>query len=312
MHYEDLPDEIDSLFNPEWEEGHREWPHERLLKKHGLTFKFMETWNWEGSTSHPNSRIWPAGRAGGDDLTRSMDIPFGLFMSALRVFGDSLVTYRNFKGEPSVLRFYPPIILTFWSAFEAFVRHTSELMIHTSKGIPDPIVHFLRDKMVRVNKSGDTDFEARYRPVLDRYAVLLRFGFGLKVDRGSKHWQAMEKAKKLRDYYTHIDAMTSRSISTGEVLEFLESVLLGIIWPSSQAQRTLLLGIHDIYDVWASLSDLAQEYLPQGHVEQPGFHALLSGDRTHMFYCPFINVDEELFPNSRQQFEQLKKNIPSS
>src|SRR5262249_19542052 len=124
------------------------------------------------------------------------------------------------------------------------------------------------------------------------------------------HWHALENAKKLRDYYTHIDAMTSRSISTEEVLRYMESVLLGIIWPSDEIQRTLLLGVHDLYSVWASLSDLTEEYLPQGHVEQPFFHSLLSGDKTHMFYCPFINVDEEVFQNWEQQWERRRTETP--
>jgi hypothetical protein len=58
----------------------------------------------------------------------------------------------------------------------------------------------------------------------------LHYGFNLDIDRGNSHWQSLEKAKKLRDYYTHIEVTRSRSISAQEVLQFHEAVLLGIIW----------------------------------------------------------------------------------
>jgi hypothetical protein len=83
--------------------------------------------------------------------------------------------------------------------------------------------------------------------VLDRYGVLLQYGFGHKVDRGSKYWQELEEARNLRDYYTHIDAMNSRALSSDDVLDYMEAVMLGIIWPSAEVKRTLLLRIHDIY-----------------------------------------------------------------
>lgn len=194
--YDDLAMEIDSIFNPEPDEDghHREWPQERLRKHHGLDFTFMEDWLWEGATSHPNTRLWPEREPGGDELTRSMDVPGRLFLSALRVFADSILTYSTGKSleKPTTLRFYPPVILTFWSGFEAFVRHSSELMIHTSKDLPGPIVDYLRDELTTVGKRGMIDKQTRYQPVLDRYAVLLKYGFGYNVDRGhntGKRWR---------------------------------------------------------------------------------------------------------------------------
>jgi hypothetical protein len=76
------------------------------------------------------------------------------------------------------LRFYPPIILTFWSGFEAFVRRSSELMIYTSKDLPDPIIDYLRDEITTLGTTGVINKQTRYQPVLDRYAVLLKYGFG--------------------------------------------------------------------------------------------------------------------------------------
>jgi len=298
--------EIENIFNPEPDDdqSHRELPHRCISQAYGFDFKFMETWLWEGATSHPNTRLWPEGEPGGDDLTRSMDVSDRLFMSALRVFADSILTYSTSKNEPNRLRYYPPVILTFWSGFEAFVRHTSELMIHTSKGLPGPIAEYLRDEETRVSNKGVIGRERHHRAVLDRYMVLLQYGFDHKIDKGNKHWQALEKAKDLRDYYTHIDAMNSRFISCDEVLEYLEAVMLGIIWPSAEVKRTILLGIHDLYWMWAQLVDLARDHLPNGYIEQPFFHAFNLGQRAHLFYCPFTNVDENKFPNTTQQMER--------
>jgi hypothetical protein len=184
-----------------------------------------------------------------------------LFYSSLRVFGDSILTYatEREKDNPSQLRFYPPVILTFWSGFEAFVRHSSELMIHIGKDLPDPIASYLRDESTTVSRKGDIRQETRYHPVLDRYAVLLQFGAGHKVDRGNKYWQALERARDLRDYYTHIDAMNSRALSSNDVFNYLESVMLGIIWPSAEVKRTLQFGIFDLYWMWDQLRDLARK-----------------------------------------------------
>jgi hypothetical protein len=69
MDHEELAAEIEDIFNPELDEDYREWPQERLKKHHALDFTYMEDWLWEGATSHPNTRLWPAGEPGGE-LTR--------------------------------------------------------------------------------------------------------------------------------------------------------------------------------------------------------------------------------------------------
>lgn len=308
MDYDDISGELEAIFNPEPDEGgyRREWPHERLQKHHKLDFAYMMHPTWEGATTHSNTRIWPEGEPGGDELTRSMDVAQRLFYASLRVLGDSILTYatRREKNNPSQLRFYPPIVLTFWSAFEAFVRHSSELMIRTSKNLPSAIVDYLRDEITTVNKKGEIARETRYRPVLDRYAVLLQYGFEYKVDRGNKYWQGVERAGEVRDYYTHIDAMNSRALSSADVFDYSESVLLGILWPSAEVKRTLQLGIFDLYWMWHQLRDLARVEMPQGHIEQPAFHDWNLGGQPYMFYCPFANVDNKKFPNSRERAER--------
>jgi hypothetical protein len=238
-----------------------------------------------------------------------MDVGRRLFYAALRVFGDSILAYAidreprrpHEQRNPSELRYFPPVILTFWSGFEAFVRHSSELMIHTSKDLPVAVADYLRDEVTVVGRKGTVEKETKYRPALDRYVVLLQYGMNYKIDRGNKYWQALERARNLRDYYTHIDAMNSRALSSDDVFEFLETVMLGIIWPSSAVGRTLQLGIFDLYWMWDELRNLAHRVLPDGHVEQPFFHSWKLNGRPHMFYCPFTNVDNAKFPNSDEQ-----------
>jgi hypothetical protein len=307
--HDELIGTLDALFNPEPDEDGfmREWPHGRLEKHHCLTFDYMKTLgNWEGSTTHPNTRLFSVEQEGIVSLERNLDVSTRLFDAALRLFADSFVVYHHAKESPSALRFYPPIILTFWSAFESFVRYTSEFMLFTSKGIPGEVTKYLREQIVEVDGKGDLRTSDRYRNVLDRYAVLLRYGFGPQVDRGATYWQALKKAQELLDYYTHIEVVASRSISCAEVLDFMEAVLLGIIVPSSLAKRTLMLNVFYLYDRWVDLSGLTQDALPKGHIEEPFFHSKkLEGN--FMSYCPFVSVDTERFPNFDEERERRPK-----
>jgi hypothetical protein len=87
----ELAAEIDSLFNPEVDEDSspREFPHTRLVTNHGFNFDFMEGFfDWEGSTSHPNTRICPSEEKGVGVLIKNSDVPLRLFEAALRVYGD--------------------------------------------------------------------------------------------------------------------------------------------------------------------------------------------------------------------------------
>ena len=149
---------LDSLFNPEPDEGEylREWPHGRLEKHHGLTFDYMNDYRWEGSTTHPNTRLCSGDEAEIVQIIRNMNVSTQLFDAALRLFGDSLIAYHHSRENPTPLRFYPPVVLTFWSAFESFIRYTpSELMLLMSKGIADDIARFLREEAVTVDRKGD-------------------------------------------------------------------------------------------------------------------------------------------------------------
>lgn len=105
----------------------------------------------------------------------------------------------------------------------------------------------------------------------------------------------------LRDYYTHLDVHDPRSISAEQVLNFMESVLLGIIWPSAEIKRTQLLGIYRLYWMWDSLRKVTSPF-----IEQPFFKDWpLDGPQT--IYCPFNSVDTQRFPNSQEEQERSKK-----
>jgi len=176
-------------------------------------------------------------------LARNNDVPDRLFEAGLRLFADSILAYAPLKERTGRLRFYPPMVLIFWSAFETFARFSSLMMINTVEQVPREVSNFLLETETLLARGGKVETVTKFRPILDRYEYLLLYGYGYKIDRGSVHWQRLEKAKELREYYAHLDVKESRSISSLEVLAFMEAVLLGIIWPSSELKRTQLLGV---------------------------------------------------------------------
>jgi hypothetical protein len=125
--------------------------------------------------------------------------------------------------------------------------------------------------------------------------MLLQYGYKWKVDRGSRFWQKLKDAKDLRDYYTHLDVNSPRAISTGQVLEFMEAVLLGIIWPSCELKRTLLLGVYRLYGAWEFLQRHAQEYTEQPFFLDWRLHKEL------LFHCNFEDVNADRFPSMRDE-----------
>ena len=302
----DLASELEYLFNPEFDEdmSPREYPSSRLMEKYGLSFEYMEGFHWEGSTGHKHTRLCKESNTGLTSLIRNHDVPLRLFEAAFRLFGDSLIVYAKTSSPPHPLRFYPPIVLTFWSAFEALVRQLAATMLITCKDIPDPIRDFLGEVNQVVLSNGDLKERSKHTAVLERYVVLLRYGAGITIDRGNMHWQRLERAQQLRNDYTHVQAMESRPISAGDVLKFMESVMLGILWPSSLAKRTLLLGSHHLYEVWAHLKTLTKKHLPEGNREEPYLHSMLLKDKNFLFYCPFDSVDPEQFPSFSQGIEE--------
>lgn len=298
MNIEDLRAEIDAILNPEPDPDLplRDIPRPKLRDLYGLDVSYLETvgWDWEGSSIHPHGRIFhSAAEPRLHTVTLNSDVPISLFEAALRLFADSIVAYHGKSDRKGQLRYYPSIVLTFWSGFETFVRYSSELMLITVKAIPSPVAEFLQEVDSVLDRRGNIVTRNRYQPVLERYAVLLKYAYNHEVDRGATHWQRLESARHLRDYYTHLDVTDPRSISTAQVLDFMEAILLGIIWPSCGIRRTQLLGVYNLYWTWDSLRELADEF-----TEQPLFKDWTIGSRRYMFHCPFDGVDTSRFPNS--------------
>jgi hypothetical protein len=108
--------------------------------------------------------------------------------------------------------------------------------------------------------------------------------------------------KQLRDYYTHLDISEPRSVTTTDVMSFLEDTLLGLIHPSSILQRTLLIGQYQLYDLWAEPREFARPFRERPffldwHLKEP-----------HLFHCNFENVDAARYPSVRDEnyWEGLK------
>ena len=137
--------------------------------------------------------------------------------SALQLLADSIVAYAEPTKREGQIRYYPAIVLTFWSGFESFVRYSSELLLVTVPSVPAPVGLFLRENENVVDSRGTIGTRVRYQSVLDRYSVFLAHAYGLQIDRGSRYWQALVKAKDLRDSYTHVDVIAPRAIITAEI-----------------------------------------------------------------------------------------------
>lgn len=299
----DVPSFIEdwqSLVRPEPDEDGQlphEYPVKRLSSVHELDFTYFgDDFSWEGSSVHRFTRLCPKDQETVHVLTRNQDVPERLFESALRLFADSIALRAHETKRTGELRYYPPVILTFWSGFETFVRRASELMIATVKDIPEPVINFLKEREIFVAPGGVIKERTRFQSVLDRYALLLQYGYKWSPDKGNRHWQRLVAAKNLRDYYTHLDMTDPRAVSAAEVLEFMESVLLGIIWPSAALKRTLLLGVFRSYEQWDFLNDATEPF-----TEKP-FFLDWTLKQEYLFHCNFEGVDETTFPNMDQRF----------
>jgi hypothetical protein len=294
MTLNEIKEQIEILFNPEPHEGGAvRWGlcQPRLQKKHHLDLSYLKTIDWEGSSGHKYARLCDGESL--DTLKRNRDMPDQLMFSALQLLADSIVAYAASEKREGEIRYYPAIVLTFWSGFESFVRHSSELLLVTVPGVPPPVRSFLSETENVVDQNGKIGARTKYLSVLDRYSVFLAPAYGLQVDRGSRFWQGLARAKALRDSYTHIDVNVPRAITTTDVLEFIEQTLLGLLWPSCLLGRTMMLQQYFLYEIWGGLRGLAETYRERPffldwHLREPS-----------LFHCNFDGVDEDRFPSVR-------------
>jgi hypothetical protein len=300
MYNNELASDIDYLFNPEPDEDGfmpREYPHQRIVDHHRLDISYMDCFLWEGATDHPYTRLCSKDDARLHTLDRNLGVADSLFLSGLRLFGNSIIEYHGKEKRKGDLKYYPSVIMTFWSGFEAFVRYTSELMLITVRDVPEVVRDCLSEQETTLDPKGEFDVRPnKYQPVLKRYAVLLRYGYGFSVNRGDTYWQRLENANKLRDYYTHLGMDECKAVSSDDVLNFIEDVMMAIIRPSCELKRTLFLGIYRLYDIWAKLKELQKE----PYTEQPFFKDV-PFDEGYLFHCNFENVDTSRFPNMKEK-----------
>lgn len=301
MDREELEQELHYLFNPERDDDAYpgEFSHPRIDKVHKLDASYLnelqKKFDWEGSSRHSDSRISASKDTTLDSLIRNVGVPEGLFESGLKLYADSLIAYHGSKEPKGDIRYYPPAIMTFWSGFETYVRFSSELLLITVKGIPALVADYLQEKQKYLDKRGEEKIRDHRHPVLERYALLLKFGYNYQVIRGDQYWQRLEMAKNLRDYYTHLDMHEPRAISSQEVLEFMEAVLLALVSPSCELKRTLMLGQYRLYGKWARLYELKNEYM-----EQPFLLDWHLGP-PYYIHCNFEKVDNSRFPNIEEK-----------
>jgi hypothetical protein len=305
MCIEELRSKIDTIFSVEPDDEGvypRDYPNAKIRDVHNLDFSYMDCFPWERSTTHRYTRQFNATEGRMQIVTSNWDVPWKLCEAGLRLLADSIIEYHGKMERKGNIRFYPPIIMTFWSGFETFVRYASEVMLITVKRVPEVVRNYLLEREVTIEK-GEQRTRVKYWPVLNRYEVLLRYGYNFKIDRGNKYWQSLENAKELRDYYTHLDvSKPPRPISSVTVFQFLESVMMAVIWPSCALERTIFFQIYRLYDIWDGLLELQEEEF----IEQPFFTGI-NFDKGSLFHCNFENVDTERFPNWEERISKDSK-----
>ena len=226
-----------------------------------------------------------------------------LFEAGLLTVKDSILAYHGIEPRTGMFRFYPPALFTFWSAFESFVSHSSFMLVHATKGIPAEVRSFLLEVERVVKPNGK--IEERHRPtrVLDRYWQLLHWGYGLKADRGEKVWQRVEAVRRKRNALAHPDPLENVSLTTSEILDTAESILLLLITHSAHLGRTINVNQYQLHDIVAELRPLADEF-----EERPMF-ADWEFKEEFGVHLNYNNVDDERFPtlNQLRQLRQSRK-----
>lgn len=292
MHVDDLKNEIKSILHPEPnEEGDMRWdaPHPRLASVHGL-----DTSYFRGPSDPKGDGVFQ--RLLHDDsdplhnTLQSITVPFSLLTASLQLFGDSLIEYHERQRRWDLYRFYPPILITAWSAFEAWLRIHSEILAAVVPTLPKPVRDALLEVRNVVEKNGQIEERPDRKPVLDRFWLLLKYGCSLEFDRGGRVWQAGTKLERVRNSLVHYDVSKAPSLTAAEVWGHLEAVMLLLIAPSTLARRTLLSQQFDHYSTLVQLHSLISEF------EERPLHKGWARDAV-VFDCPFDGGDETKYPS---------------
>lgn len=288
---DELQDRLIQIFEPEPDEDglvDRAPPHPRLTDFHHLDVSYWEPYEF-GSMS-PYSRLVEDPTDPINKTTQSLSAPFDLFLAGLRLFGDSILAYCEVKSSRrGPLRFYPPILMTFWAGFEAFVRLYAEILFHMVPNVPPATRLALLEVEEYVERNGTIRQRQRSRPVLDRYWLLLKHGYGLKFDRGSNIWQSGEAAMRKRNEFVHYKVGSAPSIMTSELWTYLEAVMLLLIGPSAILKRSVFSHQFDVYWALVELKPLINEF------EEKPIHKGWPFS-PYQFPCSFKGIDDTRYP----------------
>ncbi len=297
---EQLHGEIYSIFYPEPTVGnegfefHETPPLKKLNIEHSLDTSYWRPHEY-GSLSESMRRT-DIDDAQLGTIVASQPVPFELFLGTLRLFGDSILTYHKAAERHGPYRFYPAILMTAWASFEAFVRIYSELFVKTVASLPLTVKLALLEKEERLDNKGNVETLRKSRPPLDRYWLLLKYGYGVEFDKGSRIWQMGDAAQKKRNGLVHYEIDALPSVTTSELWGHLESILLLLIGPSAQIGKTVMPDQYELYAILDSLHPLIEEF-----EEKPGHKGHQIESTAVCFPCPFQNVDETKYPTMARQ-----------
>lgn len=268
-------------------------PHKRLFEVHGLDCSYWSP--YESSSTSIWNRLIRDARDPLHDSIQSLTVPGSLSVAAIRLFGESLIAYADqedqfVKQGWGVFRYYPSVLITFWSAFEAFVRLQSEYLLAMKSSLPHPIRLALSEEEEYVDDRGRIRTRNRRRPVLDRYALLLQHGYSLEVDRGAQFWQNGVRAVEARDALAHYHVRGAPSITCRDLWTYLEAIALLWIAPSAHVGRSIYWQQYDCYEMLAKLHPFLQEF------EERPLHKDWPRGGGILVYAPFDGVDDERYP----------------
>ena len=295
MDYEELHGKIYDIFHHEpvigneGEEYYETPPQDRLTAEFGL-----DTSYWKPFEYGAGSALMRRATVDDNDLSsviQAQQAPFELFFGTIRLLGDSIILYHNEDPRHGPYRYYPAILMSAWASFEAFVRVSSELFVKTARALPNSIQLALLESEDRIEKNGLIRSQCKFRPLLDRYWWLLKFGYGVEYDRGSRIWQMGQSALTKRNELVHYEVSDMPSLSATELWQHLESILLLLIGPSAQIRISVMPRQYELYGMLVQLRALIEEF-----EERPFFKDKPVNTRGVVFPCPFEAVDDTRYP----------------
>ncbi len=293
MNREELETGLAGIFEPDMDEDGVAVafpPHSRLRDHHGLDTSYWKRYEF-GSTS-PFSRLVRDANDPINNATQSLSAPTELFLAGLRLFGDSLIAYSTAeKKRTGPLQYYPAILMTFWAGFEAFVRLYSEILVQVNPPIPPLVRGVLLESEEYLDRDGTPRSRTRQRPILDRYWLMLKFGYGLEYDRGGKIWQCGEASLARRNEFVHYAVNSAPSINTSDLWTQLEAIMLLLIGPSTLLGRSIFSRQYEIYRMLSELQPLIEDF-----EERTFFKGIMTGG--YLFPCTFQGIDEKRYPTA--------------